>query len=252
VIIREEVGPRDAPTVILVHGAGVAGWVWQPQRQALGAYRTVIVDLPDHGLSRAQPFTTIEAVADELAELVPAAGAHLVGHSLGAKVVLEVLARRPGRVRSAVVSSALVRPSALVRLMNSHALNAMSLALMQLTWVARLQATQFAFPEQAMTDLFVSSFKDLRAENLDRPMTAFASRLLPPPGLDRVTCPVLLTVGAKEVSGMRDSQRDLLRLLPTARSAVLEGAAHNAPWTHAAAYNRLLTKFLSGGAELTP
>jgi pimeloyl-ACP methyl ester carboxylesterase len=249
VIIREALGPREAPTVILVHGAGVAGWVWQQQKPVLSEYRTIIVDLPDHGLSCAQPFTTLEAVADELVELVPAAGAHLVGHSLGAKLVLEVLARCPTRVRSAVVSSALVRPSALIRLMNSHALNAMSLWLMRFTAIAQVQARQLQFPDQSMTDSFVSSFQDLRPENLDRPMSAFAARLFPPPGLDRVTCPVLLTIGANEVAGLHDSQRDLLGLLPTARSAVLEGAAHNAPWTHAAAYNHLLTTFL---AETTP
>lgn len=249
--IREEAGPVDAPTVILVHGAGVAGWMWQPQVAALGAWRTVVVDLPDHGVSRAEPFATIEAVADALADQLPPAGAHLVGHSLGAKVVLEVLARHPQRVRSAVVSSALVRPSVLMRMMSSHALNSMSVWLMRSPAVAKLQASQFRFPAPAMTEAFVASFDAMTAENLDRPIAAFVARLFPPPGLERVTCPVLLTVGAKEVAAMRESQRDLVKLIPGARAAVIEGADHNAPWTHADVYNSLLTTFLAGSLPAT-
>jgi pimeloyl-ACP methyl ester carboxylesterase len=112
--ISHESGQKDAPCVVFVHGAGMAGWMWKKQIESISSLRTIAVDLPDHGLDRTTPFMGIELVADELAALIsaccPEGKARLVGHSLGARVVLEALARHPACAASAVVSSALVRP----------------------------------------------------------------------------------------------------------------------------------------------
>jgi len=137
--ISHESGPEGAPCVVFVHGAGMAGWMWKKQMDIAGSWRSMAVDLPDHGLDRGTPFPGIEPVADELATLIsercPGGRAHLVGHSLGAKIVLETLARHPACVTSAVISSALVRPSLLIALMNSHALNRLSLWMLGSGWL---------------------------------------------------------------------------------------------------------------------
>jgi pimeloyl-ACP methyl ester carboxylesterase len=244
--VREARGPQGAPVVVFVHGAGVAGWMWNKQLEALGSLRCLAVDLPDHGTDLATPFPGIEAAADELGLLAEAQGApvHFVGHSLGAKLVLELLSRRPEVVASAVISSALVRPSALAQLMNHHALNALSVWMLRSEAVAKLQASQFAFPDEAMTTAFLADVRAMKPENLDRPIAAFCARLFPPPGLERVACPVLLTAGQKEPGSMRGSMDDLARLIPRARTHLLEHARHIYPWAQHEAYSSLLRDWL--------
>jgi pimeloyl-ACP methyl ester carboxylesterase len=90
----------DAPVVLLVHGAGMDATVWQLQTRYLAnrGVRAVAVDLPGHGRTNGPPLETIEAIADWLArfiEVADLAPAHVVGHSMGTFVVLELASGRP-------------------------------------------------------------------------------------------------------------------------------------------------------------
>ncbi len=246
--ISYDSGPKDAPCVVFVHGAGMAGWMWKKQLDIVASLRTIAVDLPDHGLDRATPFMSIESVADDLAALIRecclSGKARLVGHSLGAKVVLETLVRHPSRAASAVLSSALVRPSALAAMMNSHALNGLSLWMLRSDWLARLQAQMFKFPDPDMTDRYLSDIRSMRTENLDRPVSAFASSLYLPQGLDRIACPVLVTAGSRETLSMLDSAKDIQNAIPGAKLEILHNDDHTYPWSDFEEYNRLLGSWL--------
>jgi len=248
-VIREERGPEAGATIVFVHGAGIAGWMWKKQMEAFPAFRKIVVDLPDHGLDKDRPFVDIETTADDLAAQIAegctGGKAHLVGHSLGAKIVLELLARRPERALSAVISSALVRPSLLASSMNSHALNVLSLWMLQSTWLAWLQARQFSFPDPDMEEAFVRDLRETCEENLDRPVSAFCRRLFLPPGLGHVSCPVLVTAGSKEPASMLGSLEDLVMALPGARQEIIPGANHAYPWVRYHDYNRLLEEWFA-------
>jgi pimeloyl-ACP methyl ester carboxylesterase len=85
--VRES-GPTAAPTVVLLHGGGVSGWMWDRCTSLLDDFRCLVPDLPEHGGSRGiKPFT-IEDSARRVVELirsrVPGGGALAAGHSLGA------------------------------------------------------------------------------------------------------------------------------------------------------------------------
>jgi pimeloyl-ACP methyl ester carboxylesterase len=97
-----------SPVVLLVHGAGMDGTVWCLQTRSL-AYRGVralAVDLPGHGRSEGPALESIEAIAEWLGRFVDAVGladpvpVHLVGHSMGTFVALELVSRRPELVAS--------------------------------------------------------------------------------------------------------------------------------------------------------
>ncbi len=97
----------DEPLVVLVHGAGMNRTVWSHQTRFLAhhGYRAAAIDLPGHGSSDGPALTSIEAMANWLARLVERLGGppHLVGHSMGALVVLETAASRPDLALSVVV-----------------------------------------------------------------------------------------------------------------------------------------------------
>ena len=95
----------DDPVVLLVHGAGMDSTVWQLQTRYLAhrGLRAVAVDLPAHGHSAGGPLTSVEAMADWTARFVEAAGfdaVHVVGHSMGTFIALELAARYPEIVLS--------------------------------------------------------------------------------------------------------------------------------------------------------
>ena len=97
-----------APTVVLVHGAGMDGTVWQLQTRFLAyhGFRAVAVDLPGHGRSAGEPLATVEALGAWLARFVGAlegGPVHAVGHSLGTYAVLEAAAAGRDRFRSLVL-----------------------------------------------------------------------------------------------------------------------------------------------------
>lgn len=99
--------PED-PVVILLHGAGMNGTIWQLQTRYL-AYRglqAIAVDLPGHGRSEGDPMTSIEDLGQFVVDLMDAAGwqqASLVGHSMGSFIALDAARRLGDRCRSMVL-----------------------------------------------------------------------------------------------------------------------------------------------------
>jgi pimeloyl-ACP methyl ester carboxylesterase len=91
------------PTMLLVHGAGMDHSVWplQARHFAYRGWNALALDLPGHGRSEGALLTSIEAMADWLAAAIKGLGlerATLVGHSMGALVVLACAARKPKRI----------------------------------------------------------------------------------------------------------------------------------------------------------
>jgi pimeloyl-ACP methyl ester carboxylesterase len=91
------------PAVVFVHGAEHDHSVWALQSRYLAHHgRAVLaVDLPGHGRSAGPPLATVEALADWVLAVIAAAGlatAALVGHSMGALIVVEAAARGAERI----------------------------------------------------------------------------------------------------------------------------------------------------------
>lgn len=98
-------GPPDGPPILVLHGITESRRYWLPRILPLASqYRLLIPDLPGFGLSP-KPFTDytpdyfVEALLGFLEQEVPGAPIlHIIGHSLGALLALEIAARQPGRV----------------------------------------------------------------------------------------------------------------------------------------------------------
>jgi len=93
--------------MVLVHGAGGSGGVWQRQRLDLDrGVNTVCLDLPGHGLTPGPGCDTIASYADSLLRFVAAIGLErtiLAGHSMGGAVVLEATLQKPELVEALVL-----------------------------------------------------------------------------------------------------------------------------------------------------
>lgn len=98
--VRVRRGGTTAPTVLLLHGLGATGDVWDGLVQALEPRAWIAPDLPGHGGSPPLTEYTFTSVAETVADLVDPAGTVIVGHSFGGVIGLH-LAGRPG-VRAVV------------------------------------------------------------------------------------------------------------------------------------------------------
>jgi pimeloyl-[acyl-carrier protein] methyl ester esterase len=91
------------PNLVLIHGWGMSGAVWQPLVKKLSKLFTLhIIDLPGMGFSRPiEPFH-LHAVAEKVAEILPA-DADIVGWSLGGQVAMRITLDYPDLVRRLVL-----------------------------------------------------------------------------------------------------------------------------------------------------
>ncbi len=98
-------GEGSGPPVVLIHGFGGDLNTWMFNQQTLAAaHRTIALDLPGHGGSEKRVDAgDVTGLGQAVAEVPQALGierAHLVGHSLGGAIALDIALRHPARVAS--------------------------------------------------------------------------------------------------------------------------------------------------------
>jgi len=87
------------PTVLLIHGTGASTHSWAPIIQYLSDHCQILVlDLPGHGFSGIPPFgrSTLDAITDGVTQLLTDLNltpSHIVGHSAGAAIAVQLAAR---------------------------------------------------------------------------------------------------------------------------------------------------------------
>jgi len=98
---------------LFLHGGGLAGWMWNKQLEAFSDYHCLVPDLPEHGKSaKVKPFTmrcAAEMIIDIIQNRVHNEKAHLVGISLGAQIIVQILSIAPEVVDHVLISGTLVR-----------------------------------------------------------------------------------------------------------------------------------------------
>jgi pimeloyl-ACP methyl ester carboxylesterase len=110
--------PGRLPARVFIHGLGGTGWAAFGHiagHLALRGHRSLVIDLPGHGLSD-RPVDwgySLDDHASAVAMVCAAAGVEgmdLVGHSLGADIAVTVAGRNPGLVGRLVIAEANLDP----------------------------------------------------------------------------------------------------------------------------------------------
>jgi pimeloyl-ACP methyl ester carboxylesterase len=95
----------NGPAVLFIQGVGVPGCGWKPQVDGL-ADRFRCVSFDNRGIGGSVPCdgpVTVERMADDAAAVLDAAGidsAHVVGHSLGGPIAIQLALAHRARVKS--------------------------------------------------------------------------------------------------------------------------------------------------------
>lgn len=215
--------------VLMLHGAGVSGWMWKPTRGRLGPMtKTIVPDLPGFGRSAAQAYESHQATVQELTGVLnrhAPQGAHIVGFSLGAQLAILLASELPHLVRSVIVISAETKAAPLPG--PTLALLGLAAPLSRRKWFAVAQARQLGIPEHLLEDYLRDSTTTSRQTLLSS--VGENIRFTLPVAWQHYPGEATVLVGANERKLMRDSANLTASALPRSTLHIVEGAAHDIP-----------------------
>lgn len=224
-------GLMDALPLVLVHGLGVSSAYWAHLQPLLAARRPVYApDLPGFGrTTRPRSLLNTVALARSLADwmdTIALAQVHLLGHSLGGPVAAEFTAQSPERVSRLILVGATIgtrgarAPRQTFSLLRDSVRESPSLL------------------PVILRDYFRAGIRrvigtDLLADDDDTIAT-----------VARLTVPMLVVRGERDVVVPLRETRQLLRAAPHASFVQIERAAHAVHWNQPAALAAVVNAFL--------
>jgi pimeloyl-ACP methyl ester carboxylesterase len=245
----------QGPAMLLVHGWALDLDMWTPQFAALaGRYRLIALDRRGFGFSSGTPSIEDDvADIDELLAKLSVDRVAIVGMSQGARVALRWALANPARIASLILDGpprdllAVGRPQGEITLATYREL-------------VRTQGIEAFRKEWLEHPLMRLHTHDARTRTLVREMVArypgHDLRQDDSPGfarigdLHRLDVPVLIVNGEYDSDTRIGAGAELARALPDARLVVIPGAGHLSNLDNPAAYNNVLSEYVSCRAEL--
>lgn len=242
-------GNQNAPAIVFLHGGGISGWMWRKQAAAFQDYFCIIPDLAEHGKSMdGRPFSISDSVG-EIAKLIqtlaPSQRAHVIGHSIGAKIIVELMDRYPQLVDHAVIVSALFKPIPLLKWTFNRFFYRMTVAMLKSKALVQYQVKQFGFPEEEDRQNLSKDFQLLTVDSLDRVYSELYKHLKLPGHLYNAGAPALVIAGEKEPKAMRESVTDIAKVLPNAKGILFRGCKHDIPWKASEVFNQTVREWIT-------
>jgi pimeloyl-ACP methyl ester carboxylesterase len=238
--------------LVLLHGGWSDGRAWTPQLAGLAdEYDVVAWDAPGCGGSPDPPADlTLTDYADAVAALVVALGlgpVHLVGHSFGAGLAIEVQAGHPGMVRSLVLSGAYAGwrgslPPEEIEMRLRRVLA--DLDRPPAEWVDGYLPGFFNGPIPAETvDAVRAMMLDVRPAGTRSMVTSFAAADLRHV-LPTIAVPTLLLYGAEDVRAPRAVGEAMHASIPGSRMVLIPGVGHEVNLEAPEEFNAAVRSFL--------
>lgn len=245
----QELNSHCPETVLFLHGGNVAGWMWEPQHEAVRDYHCLVPDFPGYGGSRNMRWESLAATADLLADLIRSRArggrAHIVGLSFGAVVGLLLAGRHADLVSSGFLTGPpLTAPGSVTGLLARLQLRAWDQP-----WFWKTTGRGYGLTGEGL-EVFVETALGVSKDNRDR-IFAEVFGTFPVEVLRSITAPLLLVTGGKDARLIKDSAAIAAREIPGIRTAMAPGMHHQWNIEDIGLFNRSLTAWLTG-AQLHP
>jgi len=239
----KEYGDLHKPLILLIHGGGVGGWMWDKQVQYFSDYHCVVPELINDDTD-----FSIEDCANKLLTIIEEKAKNkrviVVGFSLGAQIAIKMISIKPQLIDSAIINSALVTPSPVTEKW-IRPLIKLSFPLIKNKSFAKLQAKTLYVDQEYFKQYYQDSSKmklDTLIKILQENMT-FAI----PHDFSKAQCNILVTVGEKEKSNMKKSALNLVNSNPNCQGVVLSNIGHGVSLANPEFFNRFLEEWIKDG-----
>jgi pimeloyl-ACP methyl ester carboxylesterase len=248
----KETGSKNAETIIFLHAGAMAGWMWDDQLKSFRDYHCIVPDLPEHGQSNeVKPFTiknTAEIIMEIINKRALNGKANLVGISLGAQIIVQILSKAPQLVNRAFISGTLINTvpnsKTLLNLLD-HTINEYA-PVKDNDFFIKANMRTYNMPKD-----FFKEFKEstllLKRDSLERILTENMLFKLPD-GLEKVEAPILIMTGEKDYKIIKKSANDLLMSLPGSVGYMAPNVGHAWNLEDSKLFNLVLRRWISNGA----
>lgn len=238
--LRESGDPKG-PAVVLLHAFPMSGAMWEPQLEALKAFRVLIPDLRGFGgTPLVGPWLMEHAAADVLESFE--GKAVFAGLSMGGYVALQIAASAPERVAGLVLCDTRAEPDA----NENKAKRAAAIDFVRKNGVEPFLGPflKDAVANQSAMPFLKGVASKSSPEAVMAALAALAARPDAVPGLSRITAPTAVLIGSQDkITPLQHSQTMSTRI-PGAELHIVPDAGHFSNAENPAAFNGSLVSFL--------
>ena len=244
----QEYGDPRKSLMVFLHGGGVSDWMWEQQIRYFSHYHCIVPTLAEHGQSNNTDLFSIKGCAEEILRLIDekAMGKEviIVGFSLGAQILVQMLGIKPNIANFSIIISASVRPLSFSKKLIKPMV-ALSFPLIKYRWFSRLQAKTLYIGEEYFERYYKES-SQIKRDTLIRILEENMSFGLPK-DFPKATGKILVMVGEKEKSLMKKSAKDLVHANPNCIGVVIPNIGHGVPLAMPDYFNQLVEKWIING-----
>jgi pimeloyl-ACP methyl ester carboxylesterase len=221
-------------TVVFVHGAGLDHSWWGLQSRYFGYHgcNVLAVDLPAHGRSEGPPLATVPEMADWIASLLEGLGirkAALVGHSMGSLVALEFAARHPDVAEKIALVGTAYPMKVSDGFLEAAKRNDQSAYDMETIWGHAAQVPFAGNPNPGMWMYgdTLARLSRLAPGVLHADLSACNAYAGGKDAAEKVKCPALFVLGARDVMTPPRAAQDIARALADSRTVTIGTSGHS-------------------------
>lgn len=158
----KEYGHRNNEIILLLHGGGLSYWSYREIAERLQNKYHIILPILDGHSDSDKCFTSIENNAQEIIDYIDNnynGHIHLIGGlSLGAQIVLEILARKKDICNYVIIESALVIPMNIIHKLIKPTVS-MSYGLISKKWFSKLQFNFLKIKKELFNEYYKDTCK---------------------------------------------------------------------------------------------
>ena len=226
----KEKGTENTETIIFLHSGAMSSWMYDEQIKAFNDYHCIIPDLPEHGQSiDVKPFSIIdsaERITNIIQDRAHNGRAHLVGISLGAQIILQILSTTPNVVDHAVVSGTLMRTipqtETILKLLD-YAIKIYT-PVKDTDFFIKANMHTYNIPKHLFEN-FKQSTQLVNHDALERILIENMLFKLPD-GLEKVKTPVLVMAGEKDYKIIKESAYNLIKTFQISKGYMAPKLGH--------------------------
>lgn len=238
-------GNLKGDAIVFINGAGVGPWMWNNQINYFTNNKCITFDLPGHGINSDMDFTTIKNCANIIRKLIinesNTQKAVIIGHSIGAQILMFLLEFYEEVVERAVIISGLNQPMPMINFMIKPMINCL-MPVVKWRGFAKMQSKQLAIPDNMFENYYRDSInmsketlKNILYENSNYNFQNSSNTLVK----------ALILVGENEKNIMKQSAFKNRKLIQNSNAYIIKNAAHGIPYEQGDLLNYIIENFIN-------
>jgi len=248
VLHYQEYGDKSASLMLFLHGGGVSSWMWDKQIQYFTHYHCIVPDFPEHGLNNDEINFSINGSAAELIKLIEkkAKGKKviLIGFSLGAQVIIQMLSMKPDLIDFAIINSALVRPISYAKKLIQPSIR-LTFPLIKNRCFSKLQAKTLYVSEDYFEKYYEESCQ-MKPDTLVRVLEENMSFEIPK-NFRKANAKILVTVGEREKAVMKKSAIEIVETNSNCIGVIIPKIGHGVSLAMPEFFNEMVETWILEG-----